>query len=135
MMKPGFKETVNMILKMGQMNKKIKLLRNAGYDIKSFIDIVENNNETNTIVYTSKEFQPMVETFSDKYYFVGPSVSNEVYTVELKKKKQIYISLGTVNNKNNEFYKNCIQAFKDLRYRCSYVCRKKYGYKKLRAYT
>ena len=114
MMKPGFKETFNMILKMGQMNKKIKLLRNIGYDVRSFIDIVGNNNDTNTIVYTSKEFQPMVETFSDKFYFVGPSVSNEVYKVTSKTKKQIYISLGTINNKNNEFYKNCIQAFKDL---------------------
>lgn len=114
LMKPGLKETANMILKMGKINKKIQQLRNAGYDIKSFIDIVENNNETNTIVYTSKEFQPLVETFSDKYFFVGPSVSNTVYAVGSKKKNQIYISLGTVNNKNNEFYKNCIQAFKDL---------------------
>ena len=114
MMKPGFKETFNMILKMGQMNKKIKSLRNIGYDVKSFIDIVGNNNDTDTIVYTSKEFQPMVETFSDKFYFVGPSVSNEVYNVISKTKKQIYISLGTINNKNNDFYKNCIQAFKDL---------------------
>ena len=103
-----------MILKMGQMNKKIKSLRNIGYDVKSFIDIVGNNNDTDTIVYTSKEFQPMVETFSDKFYFVGPSVSNEVYNVISKTKKQIYISLGTVNNKNNDFYKNCIQAFKEL---------------------
>ena len=114
MMKPGFKETFNMILKMVQMNKKIKLLRNSGYDIKSFIDIVGNNNDTNTIVYTSKEFQPMAETFSEKFYFVGPSVSNGAYKVISKTKKQIYISLGTINNKNNEFYKNCIQAFKDL---------------------
>ena len=52
MMKPGFKETFNMILKMGQMNKKIKSLRNIGYDVKSFIDIVGNNNDTDTIVYT-----------------------------------------------------------------------------------
>ena len=66
--------------------KKIKLLRNAGYDVKSFIDIVGNNNDIDTIVYTSKEFQPMVETFSDKYYFVGPSVSKEVYEKKFNKK-------------------------------------------------
>jgi len=66
------------------------------------------------LVYTSKEFQPMVETFSDKYYFVGPSLYNEVYKANLKTKKQIYISLSTVNNKNNDFYINCIQAFKDF---------------------
>ena len=113
MMKPGFKETLNMVLKMRQMNKKIKLLRDEGYEVKNFIDIVGNNNDTNTIVYTSKEFQPMVESFSDKYYFVGPSVSNEVYKVVKKARKQIYISLGTINNKNNDFYKNCIKAFEN----------------------
>ncbi|MBU5314456.1 hypothetical protein KQI38_20740 [Tissierella carlieri] len=35
--------------------------------------LIENDNNT-TIVYTSKEFQPMSETFYDKYAFVGPLV-------------------------------------------------------------
>ena len=113
MMKQDFKEIFSMILGMGNINKKVKLLRDNGYEIKNFIDIVKNDNDTNTIVYTSKEFQPMVETFSDKYYFVGPSVSDEVYKPILKTRKQIYISLGTVNNKNIKFYKNCIKAFEN----------------------
>ena len=37
-----------------------------------------------------------------------------MYKESSRTKKQIYISLGTVNNKNNDFYKNCIQAFKEL---------------------
>lgn len=55
----------------------------------------------------------MVETFSDKYSFVGPSVAS--VHVEAKKRgdKQIYISLGTVNNNNINFYKNRIEAFSD----------------------
>lgn len=113
MMKQNLKEIMSMILGMNRINKKIKLLKDQGYDINNFIDIVKNDNDTNTIVYTSKEFQPMVETFSDKYHFVGPSVSKEVYEMKSKDKKQIYISLGTVNNKNNDFYKNCIKAFKN----------------------
>ncbi|MDC9471201.1 glycosyltransferase, partial [Clostridioides difficile] len=32
---------------------------------------------------------------------------------ERNTRKKIYISLGTVNNKNINFYKNCIEAFKD----------------------
>ncbi len=53
----------------------------------------------------------MVETFSDKYSFIGPSVSNVKAEYEERKYKKIYISLGTVNNKNIKFYKNCIKAF------------------------
>ena len=81
--------------------------------MKDFISIIENDNDTNTIVYTSKEFQPMVDTFSDKYYFVGPSVADVTVEKELMEGKKIYISLGTVNNKNLSFYKNCIEAFRD----------------------
>jgi len=113
LMKPDVKEALSMIFGMGRINKKIEQLRNRGYGVKNFIEIVENKNSTNTIVYTSKEFQPMVETFSNKYYFVGPSVANDVYKKTLNNRKQIYISLGTVNNQNNNFYRNCINAFKN----------------------
>ena len=88
LMKKDFREIFSMILGMGRINKKINLLRDNGYEINNFIDIVKNDNDTNTIVYTSKEFQPMVETFSDKYYFVGPSLSNKVYEPILKNRKQ-----------------------------------------------
>ncbi len=42
--------------------------------VDSFVAIVQNDNETDTIVYTTKEFQPMAESFSDRYAFVGPSI-------------------------------------------------------------
>ena len=38
---------------------------------------------------------------------------NDVYKKTLNNRKQIYISLGTVNNQNNNFYRNCINAFKN----------------------
>jgi MGT family glycosyltransferase len=102
---------------MSKVNKKINKLKNKGYEIKNFIDIVNNDNFTNTICYTSKEFQPLVETFSDKFYFVGPSIRDNIVNSENENlstdKKQIYISLGTVNNKNMSFYKNCINTFKN----------------------
>lgn len=112
MMKQGFKEIMYMVLGMRKVNKKLELLRSHNYDVKNFISIIQNDNDTNTIVYTSKEFQPMVDTFSDKYYFVGPSVVDISVEKERKARKKIYISLGTVNNKNFDFYKNCIEAFK-----------------------
>lgn len=113
MMKQSFKEIMYMLLGMRKVNKKLELLRSHGYDVKNFVSIIQNDNKTNTIVYTSKEFQPMVDTFSDKYYFVGPSVADVMVEKERNARKKIYISLGTVNNKNINFYKNCIEAFKD----------------------
>ncbi|MBU6134671.1 glycosyltransferase [Clostridium tertium] len=113
MMKQGINEIIRMILGMGRINKKLELLRSHGYYVKDFVSMIQNDNETDTIVYTSKEFQPMVDTFSSKYYFVGPSVANIVVKQEERKLEKIYISLGTVNNKNIKFYQNCIKAFKD----------------------
>ena len=113
MMKRGFSEIIYMILGMRKINKKVELLRNHGYDIKNFISIIQNDNDTNTIVYTSKEFQPLAETFSDKYSFIGPSVKSVTVTPKDESIKQVYISLGTVNNKNIYFYRNCIKAFEN----------------------
>ncbi|UUV15674.1 macrolide family glycosyltransferase [Clostridioides difficile] len=113
LMKQSFIEIIRMIFGVRRINKKIKLLQRKGYEVKNFISIVSNDNDTDTIVYTSKEFQPMVETFSSKYSFVGPSVSKLIIEPKERKRKLIYISLGTINNKNVSFYKNCINAFKD----------------------
>lgn len=113
MIKRSFKEIIYMILGMGKVNKKIQLLRDNGYEIKDFISIVQNTNDTKTIVYTSKDFQPMSETFGDKYAFVGPSISKVEYKVNNRRNKKIYISLGTVNNYDIKFYKKCIDAFKN----------------------
>ena len=113
LMKQNFIEIIRMIFGVRRINKKIKLLQRKGYEVKNFISIVSNDNNTDTIVYTSKEFQPMVETFSSKYSFVGPSVSKLIIEPKERKRKLIYISLGTINNKNVSFYKNCINAFKD----------------------
>lgn len=113
LMKPGIVEFMRSIAGMPRINKKMELLKANGYEVKNFVSIIQNDNETNTVVYTSKEFQPMSETFSNKYAFVGPSVA-EAESEELKsEKKTVYISLGTVLNKNNNFYKNCIEALKE----------------------
>lgn len=51
------------------------------------LDVLANDENTHTIVYTSPEFQPCSETFSNKYAFVGPSVrpsSEEIRKVRHK---------------------------------------------------
>ena len=70
-----------------------------------------------TIVYTTREFQPLGESFDDTYKFVGPSLplpimqNNSIEKTALKEKSPIYISLGTVFNRNVDFYKLCFEAF------------------------
>jgi len=117
LMKRGFIDVWRMIVGLPRMNRKIQLLKNHGYEIENFVSIVQNNNETDTIVYTSKEFQPMADTFSERYAFVGPSIrQSPSIQINKKDRKLIYISLGTILNQNQDFYQKVIQAFADTDY-------------------
>lgn len=129
LMKQSFMEIVRMFTGMPRINAKIEMLKKSGYEIKDFVSIVQNDNDTNTIVYTSRKLQPMVETFSDKYAFVGPSVragaEAEDISVYSKKadggvyskkaaRQHVYVSLGTVLNRQSGFYRNCMEALRTL---------------------
>lgn len=108
-MKHGAGETLKMLFSMPKVNRQMKRLREKGYPVKGLLDIVQNDNDTNTIVYTSKYFQPCSDTFSDRYHFIGPSIRPVTEPYEKKAEKTIYISMGTVNQ-NREFYRNCINV-------------------------
>ena len=111
---PG--EMLSMMLSMPKINRDIKRLRDKGYPIKTVLDILQNDDNTHTIVYTSPRFQPCAETFSDKYAFVGPSIRPAETEIQKEKEKLIYISMGTVNNRMIPFYKSCVEAFADGEY-------------------
>ena len=102
-------DIAKMLFAMPRINKQIKRLRDHGYPVKGLLEIVQNDNETNTIVYTSKYFQPCQETFSDRYHFIGPSIRPVTEQVMKTAEKTVYISMGTVNQ-NREFYRNCIHV-------------------------
>ncbi len=102
-------DIVKMLFAMPKINRQIQRLRDKGYPVKGLLDIVQNDNETNTIVYTSKYFQPCADTFSEKYRFIGPSIRPITQPFEKTAEKTVYISMGTVNQ-NREFYRNCIRA-------------------------
>ena len=102
-------DIARMLIAMPRINKQIKRLREKGYPVKGILDIVQNDNDTNTIVYTSRYFQPCSETFSDKYHFIGPSIRPITKPVEKTADQTVYISMGTVNQ-NREFYRNCISV-------------------------
>ena len=108
-MKESAFDIARMLLAMPKIGKQIRRLQEKGYPVKGILDIVQNDNDTNTIVYTSKYFQPCAETFSDKYHFIGPSIRPIKEPFAKTAAKTVYISMGTVNQ-NREFYRNCIQA-------------------------
>lgn len=117
LMKPGLLELWKTIVGMPRINRKMALLKEHGYEVTDFQSIIQNDNETDTIVYTSKEFQPMADTFSDRFAFVGTSVRQPLSAQnDGNGRKVIYISLGTVLNKKQDFYQNCIKAFEKTDY-------------------
>ena len=102
-------DIARILMAMPRINRQLNRRREKGYPVKSLLDIVQNDNDTNTIVYTSKYFQPRSDTFSDKYHFIGPSIRPVTEPVKKTSDKTIYISMGTVNQ-NREFYRNCINV-------------------------
>lgn len=112
-MKRGVKELFAMLFSMGEVNRQIRRLQDRGFPIKSILDIIGNDDQTDTIVYTSPQFQPCAETFSEKYAFVGPSIRPAEGKVEKIRDKLVYVSMGTVNNDMLPLYQNCIAALKD----------------------
>ena len=115
-MKPSIGQFFKMIIDMPKTAKCLAPLREKGYPADNILSIVRNDNDTRTIVYTSREFQPCAETFSDLYTFAGPVIRDASEEIEKTGEKLVYISLGTVNNKMTEFYRSCIDAFKESSY-------------------
>ena len=109
-MQQGIGDLFKMIFAMPKTSKQVKRLKDKGYPVNNILDIIGNDDNTNTIVYTSPEFQPCSETFSEKYAFVGPSIRPATDEIDKKRDKLIYISMGTVNNDMMPFYKKCISA-------------------------
>ncbi len=114
--KQGLGDLFKMLFAIPQTSKQVKRLKDKGYPVKSILDIIGNDDNTHTIVYTSPEFQPCSETFSEKYAFVGPSICSATETIEKNRDKLIYISMGTVNNDMMPFYKSCISALANTDY-------------------
>lgn len=107
----------SVLFSMPKINKSLNRLREKGYEVKNILSIIENDNDTNTIVYTAPEFQPYAETFSDKYAFVGASIRPITEPMEKTDIPTVYVSLGTVINQRREFFKNCIEALGNRPYR------------------
>ena len=112
-MKPRLPEILRMITGMPRIEKSMRRLRAKGYDAASFTDVIGNDMRIDTIVYTSRLFQPYAETFGENYAFVGPSVMARVPR-KAHARPLCYISLGTVLHHAPAFYRQCIQALSGM---------------------
>lgn len=107
---PG--EMADLIFGLPKISRELKKLKACGFRVKSVLSLIQSDNETDTVVYTSRRFQPYAESFSGHYAFVGPSVFSKALPKKEKRRPLIYISLGTVINERSDFYRTCIGALK-----------------------
>lgn len=73
------------------------------------------------LVYTSRYFQPHAEKLDDRFIFTGPSIiprqDAQTFSFELLRERYphtVYIAMGTILNKNLDFYQLCFEAFGDM---------------------
>lgn len=112
-MKQSFKEVADIIFGLPKVSKELKKLEQYGYHVKNAISLVSSDNHTDTLVYTSKSFQPFAESFSSHYQFVGPSLFDHYTLDKHHERALIYISMGTIINERLDFYQKCIDRLQD----------------------
>ena len=56
----------------GRIRRCMAQLCQAGYPVKGLLSLIENDGYTDTIVYTSREFQPLADTFPAGMPLSGP---------------------------------------------------------------
>ena len=115
-MKQSPMELLGLLFAMPRINRDLKRLQAKGYPINNILDIIQNDDNTHTVVYTSPEFQPCADTFSDKYAFVGPSIRPVQTPFAKTKETLVYISMGTVNNDMLHLYRQLINTLTDTPY-------------------
>lgn len=113
-MKHSFAEFADMIFGLPKVSKELKKLEPYGYKVKNVLSLVQSDNNTDSVVYTTERFQPYSESFSMHYAFVGPSVYSKKLPEKKKERPLVYISMGTVINDRPDFYRNCIAALKNM---------------------
>ena len=111
-MKNTPKEIAGLILGLPRISRALNELKTYGYKVKGLFALIQSDNQTDSVVYTSKRFQPYSESFSDHYLFVGPSLLTDIRPNKSHERPLVYISLGTVINDRPDFYGKCIEALK-----------------------
>ena len=102
-----------MLLAMPRAKKQLKRLQAAGYPFRTVLDVISCDDSLPTVVYTSPQFQPCSETFSDKVHFVGPSVRPVEKPFAKPGTPLVYLSMGTVHDDLPAVYQACLEGLAD----------------------
>lgn len=91
---------------------------------KPGLDQVFTSKGDMNIIYTTREFNGDNSMKEPEYLFAGPSIdrhqeASDIDFREIGDRTLIYISLGSLNTDNIDFYNLCISAFRDTGY---FVC-------------
>lgn len=112
-MKNSPREIAALVLGLPKIKRELNKLKPYGYPDKSVLALVQSDNDTDSIVYTSRKFQPCAESFSAHYAFVGPSIFCKTAPEKKHDRPLVYIALGTVINERPDFYQKCIDALRE----------------------
>ena len=107
-------EIADMVFGLSRIGRALKSMEPYGYKVKNPLTLVQSDNKTDSVVYTSRRFPPYEGSFSDHYAFVGPSVFSDAVPDKKKARPLVYISMGTVINDRPDFYHKCFEALKDV---------------------
>ena len=113
-MKSSPKEAAEMIFGLPKIAKELKKLCPYGRQVNGLLSLIQSDNGTDTVVYTSRRFQPCAESFSERYAFVGPSVFTKAKPDKNGAKPLIYVSFGTVIYDRPAFFRRCIEGLADI---------------------
>jgi MGT family glycosyltransferase len=122
-MLPTLPSSVRMLVEgrreLRKFNEIVGQLRATYHIPKMGIADAYNNLADLNIVYSIKDLQAWPNTFDERFKFVGPFLDDLSQAAtfpfaELGEQPAIYISLGTVFNDKDDFYRLCFEAFADL---------------------
>ena len=63
-MKNSPRELADLIFGLPRVNRELNRLRSRGYKVKGLLSLIQSDNDTDSVVYTSRRFQPYAESFS-----------------------------------------------------------------------
>lgn len=111
---PGAREFMERIKAMRASNAEYA--EASGDPLATLFSMFSSAEQLN-IIFMPGLFQPMVETFDERYLFVGPSISSRPQKTDFpfdqlnNELPLLYISLGSIATNQPEFYKHCFEAF------------------------
>lgn len=122
----GISNRLNFIILNSNFRKllsKIVISNIFSIKVNDILTMFSPQSSTLNVIFTSKYFQPLGESFNCKCLFIGPtptiSVKDNTFPInELRNsnKKIIYATLGTVFNRWTGFFESIIEAFNESEY-------------------